>query len=41
MGIPAIVALDGVTRWVKDGDWVEFDGSSGVVVKVSGPAAGG
>lgn len=34
MGIPAIVSLTGVTRWLKDGDWVEFDGSTGVVVRV-------
>jgi pyruvate,water dikinase len=38
MGIPAIVSLEGVTRWLKDGDWVELDGSSGVVTKVSAPA---
>jgi pyruvate,water dikinase len=35
MGIPAIVSLAGVTRWLKDGDWVELDGSSGVVTKVT------
>src|SRR5262249_43811155 len=34
MGIPAIVSLEGVTRWLKDGDVVELDGSTGVVVKV-------
>jgi pyruvate,water dikinase len=34
MGIPAIVSISGVTRWLKDGDWVEMDGSSGVVAKV-------
>ena len=31
MGIPAIVALAGVTRWLKDGDQVELDGATGVV----------
>ena len=31
MGIPAVVSLAGVTRWLKDGDWVELDGSTGVV----------
>src|SRR5262249_54513134 len=41
MGIPAIVSLDGVTRWVKDGEWVELDGSSGVVVKVPAPGEHG
>jgi pyruvate,water dikinase len=34
MGLPAIVALTGVTRWLKDGDWVEMDGAAGVVVRV-------
>ena len=38
MGIPAIVAIDGVTRWLHDGDAVEFDGASGVVRKL--PSAG-
>jgi pyruvate,water dikinase len=31
MGIPAVVSVPGVTRWLKDGDWVELDGASGVV----------
>ena len=34
MGIPAIVSIAGVTRWLKDGDWVELDGGSGVVKKI-------
>jgi pyruvate,water dikinase len=34
MGIPAIVSVDGVTRWLSDGDWVELNGSTGVVVKI-------
>jgi pyruvate,water dikinase len=34
MGIPSIVSIAGVTRWLKDGDWVELDGSSGVVRRV-------
>jgi pyruvate,water dikinase len=34
MGIPAIVSLGGVTRWLKDGDWVELDGSKGIVTKL-------
>ncbi len=34
MGIPAIVSIAGVTRWLKDGDWVELDGGSGVVRKI-------
>lgn len=29
--IPAIVAIPGLTGWLRDGDTVEFDGSTGVV----------
>ncbi|MBI2809041.1 MAG: phosphoenolpyruvate synthase [Planctomycetes bacterium] len=35
MGIPSIVALTGVTRWLRDGDLVELDGSTGIVVRIS------
>jgi pyruvate,water dikinase len=35
MGIPAIVSIPGLTRWLKDGDWVELDGSTGVVRRIS------
>ncbi len=38
MGIPAVVSLAGVTRWLKDGDWVELNGETGVVVKLPPPA---
>ena len=31
MGIPAVVSLTGVTHWLKDGDLVELDGSTGLV----------
>ncbi len=31
LGIPAVIAVGGVTRWLKDGDVVELDGSSGEV----------
>jgi pyruvate,water dikinase len=34
MGLPAVVSLAGLTAWLKDGDWVEMDGSSGVVTKI-------
>ena len=37
MGIPSIVSVAGVTRWLKDGDWVELDGKSGVVRRVEPP----
>lgn len=38
MGIPAIVGLSDATRWLCDGEWVEMNGSSGVVRKVAPPA---
>jgi pyruvate,water dikinase len=34
LGIPAIVSVPGVTRWLKDGDWVELDGGTGVVRRI-------
>jgi rifampicin phosphotransferase len=37
MRIPAVVALRGVTAWLKDGDWVELDGGAGTVVKINAP----
>jgi pyruvate,water dikinase len=40
MGIPAVVSLAGVTRWLRDGDEVELDGSTGVVTRVA-PADNG
>lgn len=38
LGIPGIVSLPGVTQWLKDGDWVEMDGSSGKVCKIENHA---
>jgi pyruvate,water dikinase len=38
MSIPTIVALSDATRWLQDGDWVELDGSSGLVSKIDVPA---
>jgi phosphohistidine swiveling domain-containing protein len=38
LGIPAIVSLPGITRWLKDDDWVEMDGSTGIVRRISPPA---
>lgn len=34
MAIPAIVSIAGVTRWLKDGDQVEMNGSTGIVRRV-------
>ena len=38
MGIPSIVSVEGITRILNDGDWVEFDGSSGVIRRLERPA---
>jgi phosphohistidine swiveling domain-containing protein len=35
MRIPAVVALSGVMSWLKDGEWVELDGSTGRVTKIA------
>jgi pyruvate,water dikinase len=37
LGIPAIVSVPGLSGWLKDGDWVEFDGASGVVRRIATP----
>lgn len=37
LGLPAVVSVQGVTEWLRDGDIVELDGSSGVVRRLSGP----
>ena len=37
VGLPAIVALSGVTDWLKNGEWVEMDGSTGLVTKIARP----
>lgn len=31
LGIPAVISIPGLTRWLRDGDWVELDGASGIV----------
>src|SRR5512135_2259797 len=41
MALPTIVALSGVTQWLKDGDWVEMDGASGKVIRLHAEAAKG
>jgi phosphohistidine swiveling domain-containing protein len=33
MGIPAVVSIDGLTGWLKTGDVVELDGSTGRIVR--------
>ncbi len=39
MGLPTVVALAGLTRWLNDGDWVEMDGRLGTVRKIAPPQA--
>lgn len=35
MGIPAVVAVKGITEWINDGDWIEIDGSTGIIVRIA------
>ena len=35
LGIPAVVSLPGLTRWLRDGDLVELDGASGAVRRIA------
>ncbi len=35
LGIPAVVSIPGVTRWLRDGDVVEFDGSTGIIRRIA------
>jgi phosphohistidine swiveling domain-containing protein len=41
LGIPAVVSVPGITRWLKDYDWVELDGSTGVIRRIAVPDASG
>jgi phosphohistidine swiveling domain-containing protein len=34
LGLPTVVSVEGVTRWLKDGDWVELDGANGTVTRL-------
>jgi pyruvate,water dikinase len=34
LSIPAVVGVDDACRWLVDGDWVELDGSSGLIRKL-------
>ncbi len=40
LGIPAVVSVPGVMRWLADGDEVEVDGSSGMVRRIRGGEEG-
>ncbi len=37
LGIPAVVSLPGLTRWLHDGEWVEMDGGAGTVRRIAAP----
>lgn len=39
LGIPAIVSIPGLTKWLHDGDWVELHGSTGVVRRIGAQTA--
>ena len=41
IGIPTIVAIEGITQWLRDGDRVEMDGSSGFVRRLNPSSAEG
>jgi len=41
LGIPAIVAVPGVTMWLRDGDWVELNGSTGEIRRVAADGTNG
>ena len=34
MGIPSIVSIPTITQRLKDGDWVEMNGSTGIVKRI-------
>ena len=38
LGIPTIVGLKDLTRWLADGEWVRMDGSAGTVESLAGSA---
>ena len=35
LGLPTVINLAGACQWLRDGDWVEIDGSSGVVRRIA------
>jgi pyruvate,water dikinase len=38
LGIPAVVAAPDATRWLRTGDWIQVDGSSGTITRIPSPA---
>jgi pyruvate,water dikinase len=39
LGIPAVVSVPGLTRWLHDEDWVEMDGATGAIRRLPGTHA--
>jgi phosphohistidine swiveling domain-containing protein len=39
LGIPSVVSIPGITKWLRDGDVVEVDGGTGMVRKLRSEAA--
>ncbi len=39
LGLPAVVSVPGVTSWLKNGDEIEFDGSTGMVRLLVSPSS--
>lgn len=37
LGLPSIISIAGLTDWLETGDWIEMDGSTGVVRKIPQP----
>ncbi len=37
LGLPSIISIAGLTDWLETGDWIEMDGSTGVVQKIPQP----
>ncbi len=35
LGLPTVVSLAGLTRWLGDGEWVEMNGATGVVMRIA------
>ena len=35
LGIPAVVSVPGLTRWLRDDDWVEMDGATGTIRRLA------
>jgi pyruvate,water dikinase len=37
LGLPTVVAIEHLTAWLRDGEWVEMDGMAGSVRRVAAP----